>query len=205
MTPNKESWLPCEVVTAARDELLLLLPATSDLLGMLVGSRADHVELCHRGVRVRLILEASAMVEQSVTEEVRARVRAGALVRLCDRTGHSIVIADQDIAWVRDRPRSDERCPGVTMSGPHVGVLTTAFETVWRDALRVGRAPDPLDRGTVSPVLEALISGSTDDAAARGLRMSVRTYRREVAKIMQTLGAKSRFEAGFRAALTRRR
>lgn len=47
-----------------------------------------------------------------------------------------------------------------------------------------------------SKVLCALGSGATDEAAARELGMSLRTYRRRVAELLANLGAASRFQAG---------
>jgi len=49
-------------------------------------------------------------------------------------------------------------------------------------------------------ILVLLNAGYKDDAAARQLGLSVRTYRRHVAEIMRALGAASRFQAGARAA-----
>lgn len=48
-------------------------------------------------------------------------------------------------------------------------------------------------------MLRALGSGATDTAAAKELGMSVRTYRRRVAELLDTLDAGSRFQAGVRA------
>lgn len=48
-------------------------------------------------------------------------------------------------------------------------------------------------------MLRALGSGATDEAAARDLGMSVRTYRRRVAELLDVLEAGSRFQAGVRA------
>lgn len=48
-------------------------------------------------------------------------------------------------------------------------------------------------------ILECLRDGQIDDVAARKLRVSLRTYRRHVAQIMEALGARSRFQAGVRA------
>jgi DNA-binding NarL/FixJ family response regulator len=48
-------------------------------------------------------------------------------------------------------------------------------------------------------ILQCLGNGQTDDAAARMLGISVRTYRRHVAQIMQDLGVTARFQAGARA------
>jgi hypothetical protein len=50
-------------------------------------------------------------------------------------------------------------------------------------------------------ILRLLGSGRKDEVAARQLGVSVRTYRRHVASLMEMLGAESRFEAGVKAAV----
>jgi DNA-binding CsgD family transcriptional regulator len=49
-------------------------------------------------------------------------------------------------------------------------------------------------------VLAKMCAGRKDETAAREMNMSVRTYRRYVARIMQDLNVNSRFEAGLRVA-----
>ncbi|MER5883126.1 LuxR C-terminal-related transcriptional regulator [Streptomyces sp. NPDC001941] len=51
-----------------------------------------------------------------------------------------------------------------------------------------------------SQVLRLLCSGAKDEAAARQMGVSVRTYRRYVARILKSLDVTSRFQAGIRAA-----
>jgi hypothetical protein len=51
-------------------------------------------------------------------------------------------------------------------------------------------------------VVEQLTRGATDETAARQLGLGLRTYQRVVAKIMSRLGARSRFQAGYRMALS---
>ncbi|GAA3913146.1 hypothetical protein GCM10022244_23870 [Streptomyces gulbargensis] len=58
------------------------------------------------------------------------------------------------------------------------------------------REPPPQLR----PVLEALVSGVTDETAAARLGMSARTYSRRVGELMAALGTTSRFRAGVEAA-----
>jgi DNA-binding NarL/FixJ family response regulator len=48
-------------------------------------------------------------------------------------------------------------------------------------------------------VLMLMSSGVKDEAAARQLNVSDRTYRRHVADILSRLGASSRFQAGVEA------
>ncbi|ROQ32444.1 hypothetical protein EDD98_1428 [Streptomyces sp. PanSC19] len=50
------------------------------------------------------------------------------------------------------------------------------------------------------PVLDALLSGVTDETAAARLGMSARTYSRRVGELMAALGTTSRFRAGAEAA-----
>jgi DNA-binding NarL/FixJ family response regulator len=49
-------------------------------------------------------------------------------------------------------------------------------------------------------VLELLAAGCTDASVAARLEVSVRTVRRSMAAIMSRLGARSRFQAGLKAA-----
>lgn len=49
-------------------------------------------------------------------------------------------------------------------------------------------------------VLQLLAQGCTDEAVARNLGVSLRTVRRTTADLMERLGARSRFQAGLKAA-----
>jgi DNA-binding NarL/FixJ family response regulator len=76
------------------------------------------------------------------------------------------------------------------------------FESLWagaqglEEALAAGvPAASELDRS----VLMLMSSGVKDEAAARQLGISDRTYRRHVADILIRLGASSRFQAGVEA------
>lgn len=76
------------------------------------------------------------------------------------------------------------------------------FEAAWEAAadLEGFLASDrPRLDDAARSVLRALGSGITDEAAARQLGMSLRTYHRRVAELLAVLGAGSRFQAGIRA------
>ncbi|MER7690307.1 DNA-binding response regulator [Streptomyces sp. NPDC097610] len=76
------------------------------------------------------------------------------------------------------------------------------FEAAWETAadLEVFLSSDrPQLDAQARTVLRALGSGATDEAAARELGMSLRTYRRRVAELLVALDANSRFQAGIRA------
>lgn len=50
-------------------------------------------------------------------------------------------------------------------------------------------------------VLRQLASGAKDATAARNMGLALRTYRRIVAHLLNELDARSRFQAGYRAAV----
>jgi DNA-binding CsgD family transcriptional regulator len=89
---------------------------------------------------------------------------------------------------------------------PMTGVVTTAielFERIWPDAVPLAGddLPDDTDlSGREQEMLRLLALGATDEVAAAQLGISVRTVRRMVAQIMNRLGARSRFQAGVKAA-----
>ncbi|WP_207954687.1 LuxR C-terminal-related transcriptional regulator [Saccharopolyspora elongata] len=87
--------------------------------------------------------------------------------------------------------------------GTVIRAVGDLFVDVWRNARPVAK---PVDFGSrahtefAQQVLKMLYAGHTDEVAAQELAVSVRTYRRYVAEIVELLGANSRFQAGVRAA-----
>ncbi len=75
------------------------------------------------------------------------------------------------------------------------------FERVWPEAVAAYDVGDDCELSRRErELLTLLFAGSTDEAAAARLDVSVRTVRRMVADIMNRLGARSRFQAGAKAA-----
>jgi DNA-binding NarL/FixJ family response regulator len=85
-------------------------------------------------------------------------------------------------------------------------VVATArelFERVWPDAVPLSDNDLPVDTDLTHrdrEMLRLLALGATDEVAAAQLGISVRTVRRMVAQLMGRLGARSRFQAGVKAA-----
>jgi len=141
--------------------------------------RVDHENL-RRGVRYRVLARRSGPAPPGA--RVRAMAEVPTEARIID--GSVVVLPAGDAGGT-----AVFRLPGV--------VVTTAglFERLWSAA----GPPDGL--GTRERELLSLLSaGSTDESAAVRLGVSVRTVRRTVAGLMDRLGARSRFQAGARAA-----
>ena len=115
---------------------------------------------------------------------------------------HEVIILDRRAAIVAGQPSPFGREYTVTTSPALVGGVSSLFTAAWEAATELGaflsgEVPDlPAE---AREVLRALGAGLTDDAAARRLGTSLRTYRRRVADLMTALEAGSRFQAGVRA------
>lgn len=111
------------------------------------------------------------------------------------------VIADGRTALVCT-DSADGRQASLVQDPAVVAALHGMFGNLWRTAAPAAR---PLDFGNrsrtemVRRVLRRLGDGVTDEAAARELAISVRTYRRYVTGILELLEVNSRFQAGVRA------
>ncbi|MFI6156740.1 LuxR family transcriptional regulator [Kitasatospora sp. NPDC051170] len=106
----------------------------------------------------------------------------------------ALVCVESGTAAVREA--SVIRAPSVLRT------LYTLLGGVWRHAVPAGEHVDFGGRARTEfavRILGWLNAGVTDEVAARELSVSVRTYRRYVAEIMELLRANSRFQAGARA------
>ncbi|WP_255311203.1 helix-turn-helix transcriptional regulator [Streptomyces viridosporus] len=122
-------------------------------------------------------------------------------IRVDDRELRGMLIVDSRVALVPGFPgkAGDATIIKDTASARALDLL---FAGMWANAQSLAeyqRTSARMRTESVRRILEQLCEGHTDEVAARELRVSLRTYRRHVAEIMQTLGANSRFQAGVRA------
>ncbi|MEU5159579.1 DNA-binding response regulator [Streptomyces sp. NPDC020875] len=121
--------------------------------------------------------------------------------RVTESVPFRIIVADRSVAAVPlDLDPDDD---GVLLIRDPVVVraLVRIHEVWWEtgeDLARKARSSGPPPH--LRPVLEAILAGLTDDAAATRLNMSGRTYSRRVGELMSVLGTTSRFRAGAEAA-----
>jgi DNA-binding CsgD family transcriptional regulator len=149
-----------------------------------IGAQRDRTS--SRTIPTRLVVESGSAGEYgSVT------VRCSPNPLPC-----RMVIIDEAIAVaVGQSPAS----PGVAMVVEEpvlVQGLLCLFEATWTACTRAGRDNPTLDERNL---LERMATGSTDEAIARLLGISDRQVRRRTARLLQRLGASSRFAAGAEA------
>lgn len=154
------------------------------------------IRLVRKGVRVRLLCSPDTV---SVTEQQRLMnsVVPEIPIRVAECPPEELLIVDCHSAIIRNAmPQGGH---AIILHDPAiVNSIHTLFNSVWASASPVIRREGPWgsQHELESRVLICLFRGQTDEAAAREMGISVRTYRRYVAKIMQDMGASSRFQAG---------
>ena len=148
-------------------------------------------------VAVRLLCGPYTLASGQVREVLRQR--PGLQLRLSRGPVRGALLVDGEVALVRCTPGTAEPPASVIRSPILVRALETLFVGAWADAAPIGGHSRPRDGAPADlayGVLTQLCAGNTDSHAARRLGISLRTYRRRVATIMQELGAESRFQAG---------
>lgn len=153
------------------------------------------------GLPVRKLYNPTALTDGAFREHLREITALGADVRISrSPLANETIIIDRRIAILAGKVTEGGREYAVVSTPSVVAGVDALFTATWDAAppLATFEAAPPLpERGR--EILRLLARGHTDEAAARKLGLSVRTYRRRVAELMTTLGAESRFQAGTRA------
>jgi DNA-binding NarL/FixJ family response regulator len=166
---------------------------------------ARHRSVVPDRVSVRKLVSPAVLADERYRDQLRRLMAAGAQVRVSGSAlPHETIIIDQRIAIIAGGRPPAGREYTVTTSPALVAGVHDLFRAAWGAATDfgtylAGEAPPLLD-DAARAILRALGGGHTDEAAARRLGLSLRTYRRRVADLMTALDAHSRFQAGLHAA-----
>ncbi|WP_433449975.1 helix-turn-helix transcriptional regulator [Streptomyces sp. CA-142005] len=164
-------------------------------------------DLALRGVAMRSVYLESVHNDPATVEHLRWLHSHGDEVRTTASLPCRMLVFDRVHAVVPTDP-DDSAAGALVVNGRGVIVaLCELFERVWANATPFadGR-PQHRERseGELTPQEKAVVrllgEGLTDEVVARKLGVSVRTGRRITAELMSRLGARSRFQAGLRAA-----
>lgn len=159
--------------------------------------------LLKAGKRVRIIYGTEA-AETRDAGALFEEIELGAEIRVTDARICNTAILDESagLFWRSDAGdpfRSSFLLRDEALLSPFCDVAGALWEAASDLRLRWRFTPAELD-GLTGSVLAALGEGLKDEVAARRLQISVRTYRRHVAEIMERLETTSRFQAGVHSA-----
>jgi sugar-specific transcriptional regulator TrmB/DNA-binding CsgD family transcriptional regulator len=191
-----------ELTNASRWEVCSFVPAESQLPLTDGAGHALQAEAIERGVRYRAILPDSIRNNQSTLEHAQSLVALGSEVRTAPLLPLQMLIIDRTRALVPVDPGGGSDLAALVSTAGMVTALLALFHSTWKAAAPLG-APRRRDENGLCAqrrqVLRLLAKGSTDDAIARRLGVSVRTARRVASELLSRLNARSRFQAGARA------
>lgn len=153
------------------------------------------------GLRIRKLFRLSTMLDPTWADHARHMAEHGADVRVANHDVNETIVLDGRVAILAGDESHGPRSYSVITQPELVHGITSLFEAAWRAGTPLAlHEADMAELRLFAPgVLDALNRGWTDEAAARALGVSLRTYRRRVAELMTALGASSRFQAGARA------
>ncbi|MFB4309086.1 DNA-binding response regulator [Actinomadura sp. GTD37] len=152
---------------------------------------------------VRKLYTPAALADEESERRLVELAGAGARVRICPAPlPHETIIVDRRVAILAGPARGGVREYTVVRSPGVVQGVVSLYSATWEAAVELAdyrRDRPPALTEESRRILALLGGGLKDEAAARRLGMSLRTYRRRVAEILTLLDAGTRFQAGIRA------
>jgi DNA-binding CsgD family transcriptional regulator len=186
------------LLASARHEVLVMSTHSSPVSHPLGAVRRNDHENLRRGVRYRIVVPDAVRTAPVLGPQLGMMSLAGADTRTVADVPTSAMVIDQSVVVLPTEQRvALFRLPSL------VTTTVELFERVWDTAVPMAAYDLPVSAELgmrERELLSLLSSGSTDEKAAARLGVSVRTVRRMVSDIMNRLGARSRFQAGVKAA-----
>ena len=189
----------------AREEVLSVEPYTALLPENIAHARPLDLRCLSRGLSMRSIVPREALDDPPTLAYLRELVPHGARIRVVDATSERILVYDRRTAVVPMDPSDSSRGALIAHEGGLVASLVALFRRIWDQAedLAAALGEEGARVPALSPVerevLTSMCSGGKDEVNARTIGVSVRTYRRHVAELMQLLDAGNRAQAALRA------
>ena len=191
-----------ELLARCYKEALNVLPGGPVPAEALAEAAEYDLATLERGVRLRVLYTRRQLADEPMRDFMHMIREHGADIRIADTLPHRLVIVDRTVSFLPLNPRRPGGGALVIREPAITANLVMLFESLWAGAhtleeavAAAAPAASELDRS----VLMLMSSGVKDEAAARQLGISDRTYRRHVADILIRLGASSRFQAGVEA------
>ncbi|MFG2639788.1 LuxR C-terminal-related transcriptional regulator [Streptomyces sp. NPDC048370] len=191
----------------ARDEILAVETSPRLSPENIARSRPLDLRCLRRGVRIRNVVVRAALDDRPTADYLRELAAHGAEIRVTGDTAERMIVYDRSTALVPLDPRNTARGALLAHQSGLVTNIIALFEKIWEGADDLGSSAGPDGSGPGGQeltererqVLAFMCTGAKDEAGARELEVSVRTYRRYVAELLQTLGANSRAQAALLA------
>ncbi|MGP8298554.1 LuxR C-terminal-related transcriptional regulator [Streptomyces inhibens] len=188
-------------VDGCREALLTAQPGGGRPEHLLGEALERDVRMLARGVRQRTIYQHTVRSHHPTLAYIEKVTAAGAEVHTLAEVFERMIICDREVAFI---PTSEERSDSA-LQIRHPALLrflTALFDNAWARSVPVdpGGVParSPLITSDVQrAILQAVVSGETDDSIARRMGMSRRSVAKHISRVSAQLGSGSRAQLGY--------
>jgi DNA-binding CsgD family transcriptional regulator/sugar-specific transcriptional regulator TrmB len=191
------------LTTTVEHEVLSVMPGGAQSQESLNASRPLDSEALSRGVALPTLYQDSIRNDLPTYAYAHWLSSQGAEVRTAPMVPPRMVIFDRRVAVLPVNPSNTRAGAICTREQGVVATLIHVWTQAWETALPLGAFLSADAEKELTPSERALLllqaSGMTDEAVAKRLGIGLRTVRRKMARLMERLGASSRFEAGLKA------
>ncbi|WP_461169658.1 helix-turn-helix transcriptional regulator [Arthrobacter sp. Z1-15] len=190
-----------EYARAASDCVLMARPGPGATADTQEDSVQKDVDMLRQGVRRRTLYHSSIRDHMPTRRAVEIVTAAGGEFRTLPHMPLRAVIFDSKVAVIPRGRCPDDRAGLVIRDPDMIHVFVRMFDFAWElGEPFLTEEPQPGQLNSIQrSILRALAAGQSDEVVARRLGISVRTCRRHIAKMLEDLGAESRFQAGVKA------
>jgi DNA-binding CsgD family transcriptional regulator/sugar-specific transcriptional regulator TrmB len=192
-----------EIVVSTKRECLTMHPVASQSVSAKMASKPLNQLLLERGVSLHCLYQESFSNDARLVEYAQWLTGLGGVVRTLPVVPLQIIIYDREGVLLPIDPDATHLGAIDTTGAGIVATACALFEQMWQTARPYGD-DTPRDDEELSPtehqLLILLAAGHTDEVVARHLGVSLSTVRRLMAGLMERLPARSRFQAGVKAA-----
>ncbi|MFE7777834.1 helix-turn-helix domain-containing protein [Streptomyces sp. NPDC057445] len=161
----------------------------------------DIEGLLKRGVEVRTVFDPEGLATPEEMHMVTALMERGLRARVAPDVPTKLIAVDRRITLLPPSDAADPTASALVIGDALLGnALVPLFETVWDRATPLSGCGAPL-AAPQKELLTLLAAGLKDEAIARRLGVHVHTARRRISRLLESLGAETRFQAGAQATL----
>ena len=187
------------IVADAEWELLTAQPQADRDAPSLAAATAQDLAALERGVRLRTLYQHSARRSSLTHKWVAAVTARGAEVRTLDEFFNRLIVVDRRVAVI---PHHEGITKALGIREPSVvAYLVDMFERSWERARPYTNRELSMSRDIAAEqramAIRMLIEGHADQASAKRMGVSPRTYAGYVAELKDEFDSMTRFQLGY--------
>jgi sugar-specific transcriptional regulator TrmB/DNA-binding CsgD family transcriptional regulator len=165
-----------------------------------------EAEMLRRGIAYRALYDTAGLATRNIQAEIEPAIAMGEQARVIPEAPVKLILSDRRLALLplQSNPTMIDSVVAVHPSAM-LDALSALFDVLWRTALPLPAATArPAGPDSLTPedtrLITLLTAGLPDQAVARQLGLSYRTFQRRVGALIELLGVRTRFQAGLQAA-----